>query len=116
MTLLESGSDVKFVTSNGNIHIKHISDIHPIMDERMFQLSSNPKITMVFYQFHIDGELFLIEKLPKTNPNVDIVQSLIHGIFTLLTFMIGIHIITKEQTMEESQDSQETQEIKNVKA
>ena len=49
----------------------------------MFRMSTNPRVSKVAYQFHIGNDFFFIEKLPKINPNIDIVQSIIHGMLML---------------------------------
>jgi hypothetical protein len=79
MRLLENGSEIKFTTNGGEYHHKKVTELHPMMDERMFMAANNPKIYHVFYHFHCDGQQFMIDRLPKSNPNIDIVQSAIHG-------------------------------------
>jgi len=87
MRLLENGAEVRFTLYDGQEFRKKISDLHPMMDDKMMLAHSNSSIKELFYNFHSGGQLFIIDSLPKTNENVDIIQSVIHG----------IHIITDEQ-------------------
>ncbi len=80
MRLLENGHQIKFMTYDGTIHQKNVKDIHPIFNARLLEMSKNPKIKNLNFQFHCNNELFLVEALAKTSENIDIVESLIHGI------------------------------------
>ena len=80
MRLLENGSEIKFTTYGGKQYHKKVTDLHPMMDEKILMASNNPKVKNLFYHFHSDGEQFMIDSLPKTNPNIDIIQTVIHCI------------------------------------
>lgn len=62
MRLLENGSEVKFTTHKGETFHKKVSELHPMMDERMFMQTTNPAIKSVFFHFHTDGQQFIIGK------------------------------------------------------
>ena len=83
MNLLASGSEVKIFTLDGLVYHKNISEIHPMMNEKTFALMTSQKTPYVFYHFHADNHLFMIERLPKTSVHLDIVQSVIHGNYSL---------------------------------
>jgi hypothetical protein len=80
MKLMENGQEVKFTTYKGREYHVKIKDILPLMDEKIILAQSNPNRNTLFFQFFVNGEMFMIDGLDKTNPNIDIVQSVIHGI------------------------------------
>ena len=80
MRLKQNGEEVIFKNLRGEEFTKKITDLQPLMDERMLSLISNPSYKTVFYHFHSDGNHHMIDGLPKTNENIDIIQNIIHGI------------------------------------
>lgn len=90
---MESGDEVKFTTLAGKIYQKKVTELHPLMDEKMLIMVQEGRFKHVFYHFHSNNENFVIDMLPKSNENLDIIQSIIHG----------IHIITHDDENVEHQ-------------
>ena len=80
MRLKKNGEEVYFKNLKGEEFIKKIKDLKPLIDERMLSLNASPKYKTVFYHFHSDGNHYMIDGLPKSNENIDIIQNIIHGI------------------------------------